>query len=135
MTTAIIANLEKLIDGPRDGALLRYSLGNEWLKAGEPARAAECLRAALTRDAHYTAAWKLLGKALAESGDDTGARQTYAQGIEIAEARGDIQAAKEMRVFLRRLDKANATGGATTAGRRSDEIGHGPRPGQRDQDD
>ena len=35
MTTPIIANLEKLLDGPRDGALLRYSLGSEWLKAGE----------------------------------------------------------------------------------------------------
>ena len=32
MTTAIIANLEKLLGGPRDGALLRYSLGNEYLK-------------------------------------------------------------------------------------------------------
>ena len=32
MTTAIIG-LEKLLGGPRDGALLRYSLGNEWLKA------------------------------------------------------------------------------------------------------
>ena len=135
MTTAIIANLEKLIDGPRDGALLRYSLGNEWLKAGEPVRAAECLRAALARDAHYTAAWKLLGKALSESGDEAGARQTYARGIEIAEARGDLQAAKEMRVFLRRLDKNSATGGTAPAARRSDEVGHDTRPDQRDQDD
>ena len=37
MMTAIIANLEKMLGGPRDGALLRYSLGNEWLKAGDPA--------------------------------------------------------------------------------------------------
>ena len=35
----IIANLEKLLGGPRDGALLRYSLGTEWLKAGDPAQA------------------------------------------------------------------------------------------------
>ena len=37
MMAAIIANLEKMLGGPRDGALLRYSLGNEWLKAGDPA--------------------------------------------------------------------------------------------------
>ncbi len=106
MTTTIIANLEKLIGTPRDSALLRYSIGSEWLKAGDPAQAAEHLRAALERDAQYSAAWKLLGKALSEQGDTSGAAAAYAQGIAVAEARGDIQAAKEMRVFLRRLEKA-----------------------------
>ena len=105
MTTAIIANLEKLLGGPRDGALLRYSLGNEWLKAGDPARAAACLRAAIERDAQYSAAWKLLGKALVACGDIAAARTAYAQGILAAEARGDVQAAKEMAVFARRLAK------------------------------
>lgn len=33
--------MEKLLGGPRDGALLRYSLGNEYLKAGDPAKACE----------------------------------------------------------------------------------------------
>ena len=106
MTTPIIANLEKLLGGPRDSALLRYSLGNEWLKTGEPARAAACFREAVNRDPDYSAAWKLLGKALSEQGDTSGATAAYAQGIAVAEARGDIQAAKEMRVFLRRLEKA-----------------------------
>ncbi len=105
MTTPIIANLEKLLGGPRDGALLRYSLGNEWLKAGDPAQAAACLRAALERDAQYSAAWKLLGKALVACGDIAAARTAYAQGILAAEARGDVQAAKEMAVFARRLAK------------------------------
>ena len=111
MMAAIIANLEKMLGGPRDGALLRYSLGNEWLKAGDPARAAEHLRAALERDAQYSAAWTLLGKALTETGDGPGAATAYAQGIAVAEARGDVQAAKEMRVVLRRLEKS-AGGGA-----------------------
>lgn len=106
MTTPIIANLEKLLGGPRDSALLRYSLGNEWLKTGEPARAAACFREAVNRDPDYSAAWKLLGKALSEQGDTSGAAAAYAQGIAVAEARGDIQAEKEMRVFLRRLEKA-----------------------------
>ena len=108
MTTTIIANLEKLIGTPRDGALLRYSLGSEWLKAGQPDKAAECLRAAIAHDANYSAAWKLLGKALSERGDLPGAQAAYAQGIEVAEARGDVQAAKEMRVFLRRLEKSES---------------------------
>jgi len=38
MTAPLIANLEKLLGTPRDGALLRYSLGSEYLKAGERER-------------------------------------------------------------------------------------------------
>jgi predicted Zn-dependent protease len=105
MSAAIIANLEKMLDGPRDGALLRYSLGNELLKAGNPAAAAQRFREAVEKDAHYSAAWKLLGKALAEAGDNTAALAAYTQGIAVAEARGDVQAAKEMGVFARRLQK------------------------------
>ena len=65
MSTPIIQNLEKLLDGPRDGALLRYGLGNEWLKAGDLEQAALHLQEAVRRDPNYSAAWKLLGKALA----------------------------------------------------------------------
>ena len=111
MTTTIIANLEKLIGTPRDSALLRYSLGSEWLKAGDPAQAAEHLRAALERDARYSAAWKLLGKTLAENGQSTEALTAYAQGIVVAEAKGDIQAAKEMAVFARRLRRQTPANG------------------------
>ena len=105
MMTATIANLEKMLGGPRDGALLRYSLGNEWLKAGDPAKAVDLLRSATELDANYSAAWKLLGKALAENGEFQAALDAYEQGIRVAQARGDIQAAKEMTVFAKRLRK------------------------------
>lgn len=101
-----IASLEKMLDGPRDGALLRFSLGNEYLKAGAPDAAANAFRAAVERDPNYSAAWKALGKALAEAGDSAGATNAYLAGIEVAEAKGDIQAAKEMKVFVRRLQKS-----------------------------
>ena len=103
MTTPIIANLEKLLGGPRDSALLRYSLGNEWLKSGDPARAANCFREAVNRDPNYSAAWKLLGKALAESGALQEAREAYRSGIAVATAKGDLQAAKEMGIFAKRI--------------------------------
>ena len=111
MTSTIIASFEKLLDGPRDGALLRYALGNEYLKAGNCAVAASHLRAAVERDAGYSAAWKLLGKALTESGQITEALAAYAQGIVVAEAKGDIQAAKEMAVFARRLRRQTPANG------------------------
>ena len=103
--SAPIAGLEKLLGGPRDGPLLRFSLGNEYLKAGDPARAAVHLREAVARDPKYSAAWKLLGKALVDSADPAGALAAYREGIAVAEARGDKQAAKEMSVFARRLQK------------------------------
>jgi len=106
MTNPAITNLEKLLDGPRDGALLRYSLGNEWLKAGQPAQAAICFAAAVARDADYSAAWKLLGKALAADQRPAEAVAAWTAGIEVAERKGDIQAAKEMKVFVKRLRQA-----------------------------
>ena len=105
MTTPTIANLEKLLGGPRDGALLRYSLGNEWLKAGDPVKAAGHFRDALGFDTRYSAAWKLLGKSLVEAGDPAAALDAYRQGIAVATDKGDVQAAKEMGVFVRRLEK------------------------------
>ena len=100
-----IESLEKMVGGPRDGALLRFSIGNEYLKAGAPVHAAQCFRQAVDLDPGYSAAWKALGKALAENGDTAAAVNAYEQGISVAEARGDIQAAKEMRVFSKRLQK------------------------------
>ena len=101
-----IESLEKMLDGPRDGALLRFSLGNEYLKAGEPAKAANCFKNAVDRDKGYSAAWKALGKALADADDHAGALAAYEQGILVAQTKGDIQAAKEMTVFAKRLRKA-----------------------------
>ncbi len=105
MPSPLIANLEKLLGTPRDGALLRYSLGTEYLKAGERERAIAALQEAVARDPRYSAAWKALGGALAEAGRDTEALAAWTQGIEAAHAKGDKQAAKEMTVFARRLEK------------------------------
>ncbi len=106
-----IASLEKMIDGPRDGALLRFSLGNEYLKEGELAKAESSFRAAVDRDKHYSAAWKALGKTLVDANQPEAALAVYEQGITVAEARGDIQAAKEMTVFAKRIRKAQGNPG------------------------
>ena len=100
-----ITNLSKMLDGPRDGALLRFGLGNAWLDAGQPAEAVTHFREAVRRDPQYTAAWKLLGKALLASGDADAALGAYRQGLAVAEARGDMQAVREIGVFIRRLER------------------------------
>jgi Tfp pilus assembly protein PilF len=101
----VISSLEKLLGTPRDGALLRYSLGLEYAKAGERDRAIGFLRDAVTRDPFYSAAWKALAGELAQSGRGDEALDAYRHGIEAARKKGDRQAEKEMTVFARRLEK------------------------------
>lgn len=103
MTTSAITNLEKLLNGPRDGALLRYSLGNEYLKLGEADKAAAYFQQTVDKDAGFSAAWKLLGKALAAADRPAEALAAYEKGIEVATGKGDVQASREMTVFAKRL--------------------------------
>lgn len=100
---SIIDNFETMLAQGRDGALLRYGLGNEYLKSRAFDRAIAHLEQAVKLDAQYSAAWKLLAQAFVGAGDPARAIDAYRRGIAVAEARGDIQAAKEMRVFLKRL--------------------------------
>ena len=86
MVSAIIANLEKLLNGPRDGALLRYSPGTKWLKVGDAAKAAECCRAAVDGEPKFAGAWNPLGKAPAapdagEASADAAARREAFPGL------------------------------------------------------
>jgi Tfp pilus assembly protein PilF len=105
MAASPLPRLLKLLAAGRDDALLRFSLGNEYLKSGDAAAAAEHLRAAVEHDANYSAAWKLLGRALEAGGAPNDALAAYREGIRVAEAKGDKQAAKEMGVFARRLER------------------------------
>lgn len=97
--------LERMLASGKDSALLRFSLGSEHLKRGDPAAASEHLRKAVEQDPDYSAAWKMLGKACEAAGDKAGAGEAWRRGIAVAEARGDVQAAREMGVFLRRLER------------------------------
>lgn len=101
----LIPSFERLLASGKDGTLLRFGLGDAYLKAGDSSRAVEHLRRAVALDPSYSAAWKLLGKALTSAGDNTAALAAYREGIAAAEKKGDKQAMKEMQVFTRRLAK------------------------------
>jgi Tfp pilus assembly protein PilF len=105
MTSAALPNLLKLLESGRDNALLRFSLGNEYLKNGDARAAAEHLRAAVQLDPTYSAAWKLLGRAFESSCDLVEALAAFREGMSVAELKGDKQAAREMRVFAKRLER------------------------------
>ena len=100
-----IDNLESLLAKGQDNALLRYSLGSEYLKEQNIILAITHFAKAVELNPHYSAAWKGYGKALTEGEQWLQAIEVYQQGIKVAEQRGDQQAVKEMNVFLKRLKK------------------------------
>ena len=102
----MIENLEAMLAAGQDNALLRFTLGSEFFKEGEIVQAVKHLREAVGQDPDYSAAWKIYGKALQALGDLEQARSAFESGIAVAERHGDVQAAKEMKVFLKRVLKA-----------------------------
>ena len=94
-----------MLDQGQDSLILRFGLAQALLKQGDSDQAIEHLLKALEFDPEYSAAYKLLGKAYAQTDQAQQAIQAYEKGIKIAENKGDIQAAKEMKVFLKRLLK------------------------------
>jgi len=88
MSNNITENLERLLLSGKDGALLRFSLGSQYLKLKEPAAAIGHLQRAVAFDPDYSAAWKQLGRAFAEAGRPAEALEAYRQGIEAVGASG-----------------------------------------------
>ena len=107
---ALVANLEALIATGKDGPAVRFGLGKACLERSDPDASRAHLERAVEMDPSYSAAWKLLGKACAEAGDAGAAADAWRHGIAAANASGDRQAAKEMGVFLRRLERASDSG-------------------------
>jgi Flp pilus assembly protein TadD len=103
--SAALLAFERMLASGKDGAMLRFSLANEHLKAADVASALEHLERAVQLDPKYTAAWKLYGKALHEAGRDVDALAAYRRGIDVAREKGDRQAEKEMTVFARRIER------------------------------
>jgi len=103
---ARIAGKDALSRHGQSDAALRTRQGLPGCRsAGQGGAAPAPLRGARSKVFKYSAAWKLLGKALQADGDKQGAHEAWESGIAAANARGDKQAEKEMSVFLRRLDR------------------------------
>jgi tetratricopeptide (TPR) repeat protein len=101
----MITHFESLLATGQDNTMLRYGLGNAYLKEKIFVKAIIHFAKALEFEPNYSAAWKGYGKALAENQQIEEAIEAYTQGIVVAEKNGDKQAAKEMNVFLKRLQK------------------------------
>lgn len=98
------APFEALLQQDPDDTMLLYGLGMKLLNDGHPARAESHLAHCVEVDPGYSAAWRELGRARAESGDTDGAREAFQHAIAAADEKGDLQVAKEAKVFLGRLE-------------------------------
>ena len=108
-----VERFESLLAAGRESPLLRLTLGTEYLKRGDPESAIRHLARAVELDPHYSAAWQHLGRAFEQAGRPEEAGPAWRSGIDAADRRGDAQAAKVMRVWLRRLERraaANSSG-------------------------
>jgi Tfp pilus assembly protein PilF len=108
MDTERLAQFRALVAMEPHDTVVRFGLGELYFQAQEFAQAADQFAEILHLDRHYSAAYRYLGQSYAALGRQEEAETTFQQGIAVAEARGDLQTAKEMRVFLRRLHKDHA---------------------------
>jgi Flp pilus assembly protein TadD len=91
-------------ESPGDPTTL-FLLGRELASIGRAGEAVAAFSAAITADPHYTAAYRQLGNALEAAGRTDEAAAAYLAGAEVAERTHDLQAGKEMRAFLKRIER------------------------------
>ena len=102
---SLTSNLEKMLDQGQDNAMLRFGLGSAYFNDKAFAEAVPHLRACLTQDATYTAAYKLLGKALFKLGESAEAKAVFAKGLPIAREKGDKQTEREILAFQKKITR------------------------------
>ncbi len=88
-----------------DDATTLFLLGRELASAGRADEAAAAFAAAIVADADYAAAYRQLGNALEAAGRSAEAADVYRRGAAVAERTNDLQAGKEMRAFLKRMER------------------------------
>ncbi len=101
---SITENLEKMLAAGRDDAMLRFGLGSAYFNNKEFDNAVPHLQACIAHDAGYSAAYKLLGKALYKIGKNEEAKKVFQAGLPIAANKGDKQTEREILAFLNKLD-------------------------------
>jgi len=100
-----IRRLEQLVELDPNDATGLFMLGKLYLDAGHGPLAAEVLERCIAAKPDYSAAYRFCGDAWRKSGETGRARDVYERGIAIADANGDLQTVKEMKVFLAKLSE------------------------------
>ncbi len=83
-----------------DDAKIWYGLASEYMKAERWAEAADALRNVVRVNPDYTAAYQLLGTALANQGAPEEARRAWTEGVSVATRTGAWKARQHMETLL-----------------------------------
>ena len=100
----------RLLEKDPDNPMVLYSLGSELFKEKNYLEARGYLARAVENKPDYSVAYRMLGRAHYEIGEDAEARRVFARGREVARENGDLQTVKEIDVFMRRLEKRAGEG-------------------------
>ncbi|WP_267552222.1 tetratricopeptide repeat protein [Rhizobium rhizogenes] len=106
--TAIIQVLLARLESGNDGPLLRFALGKGLLDANDAKRALPHLREAVRQDPDYAAAWAQLGRCELALGAEAAAIEAWSRGRDAARLHGEVQAERQISVWLRRAVARNA---------------------------
>jgi len=100
-----LRRMRALAESEPDDPLTRFLLGRAAAEMGLFEESCSAFQAACELDPRYAAAYRHWGEALEKLGRSADAADVFARGARIAEETGDLQAGKEMRAFLRRLER------------------------------
>lgn len=102
------ATFEAMLEKGQDSEMLRYTLGSAYFDEKQYPQSITHLQQAVALKPDYSAAWRLLGRALAANDQLSEAKAAFDEGERVALANGDKQTAKEITVFRKRVIKALA---------------------------
>jgi predicted Zn-dependent protease len=108
MNTERMVQFQELVALDPHDTVVRFGLGELYFQAQKFTQAVDQFAEIIRLNPQYSAAYRYLGQSYAALGRREEAEATFQRGIAVAETRGDLQTAKEMRVFLRRLHKSDA---------------------------
>jgi predicted Zn-dependent protease len=91
---------EAMLKDQPEEAMVWYGLASEYFKLERWGDAAEALRNVVRLNPDYTAAYQMLGTALAKQGEHDQARRAWTDGIEVATRTGAWKARQHMEGLL-----------------------------------
>jgi predicted Zn-dependent protease len=100
MTQSRLEIFEAMAREQPDDAMIWYGLASEYLKVDRWSEAADALRNVVRVNPDYTAAYQMLGSALASQGLTGEARRAWTEGIEAANRTGAWKARQHMEGLL-----------------------------------